>query len=191
MLIETKNTPNPATLKFLPGRGVSPKRNWELASATAAARVSPLAVELFKIDGVEGIMLGGNFISVTKGTRHSWEVVRPTVLQALMQHYIKGTPMFVANPTELASAQTGRSYSPEAQQIVDQIQELLETRVRPVVVADGGDITFHDFDYDTGELKLNMQGACAGCPSATATLQNGVERLMQHYVPEVFKVTPV
>lgn len=189
MLIETAPTPNPNALKFLPGQAVSPKRAWNFANAAATKGVSPLADRLFQVDGVAGVMLGGDFISVTKRDALPWDVVRPAVLGVLLDHYIAGQAVLTpqaANAKAPVSGQAARS--PEEQRIVDQINELLETRVRPAVARDGGDITFKGFDFDRGVLTVDMFGACESCPSATATLKQGVERMMQHYIPEVFTV---
>ncbi len=181
MFIQTEATPNPATLKFMPGKPV-------LADGTAdftdrnEALASPLAARLFDIKGVRGVFLGSDFISVTRGDVE-WQHLKPMVLGAIMEHYVSGAPV-VAEEGANDSANT--SYDPKDQAIVDTIKELLETRVRPAVAQDGGDITFSGFR--DGVVYLNMRGACSGCPSSTATLRHGVENLLRHFCPEVQEV---
>jgi Fe-S cluster biogenesis protein NfuA len=183
MFIETEATPNPATLKFLPGRQVLASGSADFTSAEAAAR-SPLAAALFALPGVARVFLGGDFIAVTKTPEVGWPALKPRVLGAVMEHFITG------RPTLEGEAVAGNEDSdPKDADIVAQIKDLLETRVRPAVAADGGDIVFRG--YRDGVVRLHMQGACSGCPSATATLRHGVENLLRHFVPEVKAVEPV
>ena len=181
MFIQTEATPNPSTLKFIPGREV-------LASGTADFRdsgeagSSPLARRLFAIDGVNGVFLGSDFISVTKGTAE-WQHLKPMILGAIMEHYQSGEAT-----GQKADAETEGSFDPQDADTVRTIKELLETRVRPAVAQDGGDILFARFEPDTGVVWLHMRGACAGCPSSAATLKAGVENMLRHYVPEVTRV---
>ena len=185
MFIQTETTPNPATLKFLPGEPV-------LASGTAdfpapeAAATSPLASRIFAVPGVTGVFLGSDFVTVTKADDAVWDHLKPSVLGAIMEHYQSGAPA-VATETSVAGGHNDQD-GPDAE-IVSQIKELLDTRVRPAVAQDGGDITFHGFDR--GVVYLHMQGACAGCPSSTLTLKMGIENLLRHYIPEVTEVRPV
>jgi len=184
MFIQTEATPNPATLKFIPGRDV-------LAGGTADFRTrneavaSPLATRLFAIDGVDGVFLGSDFISVTKGNVE-WQHLKPMVLGAIMEHYMSGAPL---SDEEDSNDDGAESYDPEDEATVTTIKELLETRVRPAVAQDGGDITFSGFR--DGVVYLHMRGACSGCPSSTATLRNGIENLLKHFCPEVTSVEAV
>jgi Fe-S cluster biogenesis protein NfuA len=182
MFIQTEYTPNPATLKFLPGREVMTSGTADFADAASSAR-SPMAEALFGIDGIERVFLGSDFVTVTKREGKEWAVVKPAVLGAIMDHYTSGKPVIVAGGEEVA--QHGGS-SEENSEIVEQIIELLDTRIRPQVAQDGGDITFKDFK--DGVVTLYMQGACSGCPSSTATLKMGIENMLKHYIPEVLEV---
>jgi len=181
MFIQTEATPNPATLKFLPGTQVMPSGTANFTDAASAAE-SPLALRLFEIDGVDGIFLGGDFVTVTKGDDVAWDVVKPRVLAAVMDHFTQG--LAVMNSSADAT-DDGEGDS----ETVKQIKELIETRVRPAVAQDGGDIVFRSFEE--GVVYLHMQGSCAGCPSSTATLKNGIENMLRHYVPEVVEVRAV
>jgi Fe-S cluster biogenesis protein NfuA len=185
MFIQTEPTPNPATLKFMPGRAVLGDGTAEFR-APAEAVASPLATRLFAIDGVTGVFLGSDFISVTKG-QPEWQHLKPAILGAIMEHYMSGAP--VVEGDETADAAPDGDYDPKDEKTVETIKELLETRVRPAVANDGGDIIFHG--YRDGVVFLHMRGACAGCPSSTATLRGGIERLLQHFCPEVQEVRPV
>ncbi len=184
MFIQTEATPNPATLKFIPGRSV-------LSSGTAEYRdrgdadQSPLATRLFDIDGVTGVFFGSDFISVTKGET-DWQHLKPAILGAIMEHYMSGAPVVT---TDEGNDVTEGNYDPADEEIVSTIKELLETRVRPAVAQDGGDITFHGFR--DGIVYLQMRGACSGCPSSTATLRHGIENLLRHFCPEVQEVQAV
>lgn len=183
MFIQTETTPNPATLKFLPGTGIMPEGTADYRSAAEAAN-SPLARRLFDIDGVEAVFLGADFVTVTKGSGVDWHVLKPSILGAIMEHLMAGLPVI-----EGADAAAQEEYSEDDAEIVAQIKELLDTRVRPAVAQDGGDIVFRG--YDDGVVYLHMQGACAGCPSSTATLKHGIENMLRHFVPEVNEVRPV
>lgn len=184
MFIQTESTPNPATLKFLPGRDVLGEGHAADFPSMAAAERSPLAEALFQVEGVAGVFFGADFITVTKGDVE-WQHIKPALLGAIMQHFTSGAPI-MADAVEEAPAEDVRE---EDVEIVGQIKELLETRVRPVVAQDGGDITFQA--YDQGIVYLNMVGACAGCPASTQTLKHGVENMLKHFVPEVVEVRAV
>ncbi|RMH48143.1 MAG: NifU family protein [Alphaproteobacteria bacterium] len=185
MFIQTESTPNPATLKFLPGQTVLSAGTADFPNAEAAT-VSPLARRLFAVDGVSAVFLGPDFVTVTKSDDAVWDHIKPSILGAIMEHFQSGEPAIdMGAETEGGHAE----HSGEDEEIVRQIKELLDTRVRPAVAQDGGDITFHGFDR--GIVYLHMQGACAGCPSATLTLKMGIENLLRHYIPEVIEVRPV
>lgn len=186
MFIETEQTPNPATLKFLPGRDVLGDRTAYFSQVEAAAK-SPLALALFEIEGVSAVFLGSDFVTVTTDGA-DWQNLKPAILGAIMEHFMADLPVMEnENATVAASAHDGGDE--EDSEIVKQIKELLDTRVRPAVAQDGGDIVFHAFD--DGVVYLHMQGACAGCPSSTATLQYGIQNLLTHFVPEVTEVRSV
>ncbi|HXV23380.1 MAG TPA: NifU family protein [Alphaproteobacteria bacterium] len=185
MFIETEQTPNPATLKFLPGRAVLESGSVDFATAAEAAR-SPLAERLFQVEGVVRVFLGSDFISVTKATEKEWFVMKPALLGVIMEHFIAGSPVLLRE--EDAQSEDDSENGPQAE-IIAQIKELLDTRVRPAVAQDGGDITFRSFQ--DGVVYLNMRGACSGCPSSTATLKMGIENMLRHYIPEVREVRPV
>jgi Fe-S cluster biogenesis protein NfuA len=184
MFIQTEATPNPATLKFLPGRIVMPAGTADFPNADSAGR-SPLAQALFAVDGVSGVFFGSDFVTVTKGGDQEWHVMKPAVLGAIMEHFTAGKPIMLEGATPAA----GAGAEGEDSDIVAQIKELLDTRVRPAVAQDGGDIVFHSFDE--GVVYLHMQGSCSGCPSSTATLKSGIENMLRHYVPEVVEVRAV
>ncbi|MEL6167341.1 MAG: NifU family protein [Pseudomonadota bacterium] len=184
MFIQTESTPNPATLKFLPGQTVLETGTADFPSADAAGP-SPLAARVFGVAGVTGVFFGTDFITVTKDDGADWDHIKPAILGAIMEHYQSGAP--VMDGTGQASGHAEHT-GPDGE-IVQQIKELLDTRVRPAVAQDGGDITFHGFDR--GVVYLHMQGACAGCPSSTLTLKMGIENLLRHYIPEVVEVRPV
>ncbi len=186
MFIQTEQTPNPASLKFLPGRPVLEGGTANFTTPEAAER-SPLARRLFAIDGVEGVFLGGDFVTVTKGADREWYVMKPAILGAIMEHYTSGEPV-LDDAAEAAPRDEGE-YDPEDAEIVAQIRELLDTRVRPAVAQDGGDIIFRGFQR--GVVYLNMHGSCSGCPSSLATLKMGIENMLRHYVPEVVEVRAV
>ncbi len=185
MFIQTESTPNPATLKFLPGQAVLEVGTADFPSADTAAK-SPLATRLFAVAGVAGVFLGNDFVTVTKSDDVEWDHIKPNLLGAMMEHFQSGAPVMDEGET----ASSGHAeHTGEDGEIVTQIKELLDTRVRPAVAQDGGDITFHGFDR--GVVYLHMQGACAGCPSSTLTLKMGIENLLRHYIPEVTEVRPV
>ncbi len=187
MFIQTESTPNPATLKFLPGQAVLRSGTADFPDA-GAADDSPLAQRLFGVDGVRGVFLGHDFITVTKAEAVEWAHIKPALLGAIMEHYQSGAPA-IADGAEAAATSGHAAHDGPDAEIVGQIKELLDTRVRPAVAQDGGDITFHGFDR--GIVYLHMQGACAGCPSSTLTLKMGIENLLRHYIPEVVEVRPV
>jgi Fe-S cluster biogenesis protein NfuA len=184
MFIQTEQTPNPATLKFLPGRPVMISGTANFISEEAA-RVSPLAERLFSLPEVSGVFLGADFITVTKAGDSDWYLLKPAVLAAIMEHFTTGRPVLAADVTGGAAATS----SEDEDEVVVQIKELLETRVRPAVAQDGGDIIFHDFE--DGVVYLHMQGSCSGCPSSTATLKAGIENMLRHYIPEVVEVRAI
>ena len=178
MFIQTEQTPNPSTLKFLPGRVVMEKGTLDFASPDAAVP-SPLAKRLFAIEGVERVFFGSDFVTVTKEANLDWQILKPSILGGIMEHYTSGEPVVSESGEAVAAAE-------DDDDVVAQIKELLDTRVRPAVAQDGGDIVFQDFR--DGVVYLHMQGACSGCPSSTATLKMGIENLLKHYVPEVVEV---
>jgi Fe-S cluster biogenesis protein NfuA len=184
MFIETESTPNPATLKFLPGLEVMGQGTADFANADSAGR-SPLAGALFDHPGVARVFLGGDFITVTKTEATEWQALRPLILGTIMEHFVAGRPVIEG----AAVAVDEEEIAPADQEIVDQIKELLDTRVRPAVASDGGDIVFRG--YRDGVVRLHMQGACSGCPSSRATLKHGIENMLRHYVPEVTAVEQV
>jgi len=184
MFIETEGTPNPATMKFLPGCEIMETGTADFASADSAAR-SPLATALFRLEGVARVFLGADFITVTRTDEVGWPVLKPRVLGAIMDHFVAGLPVIDSDGGDLME----EDVDPADQEIVDQIKELLDTRVRPAVAGDGGDIVFRGFR--DGIVLLHMQGACSGCPSSTATLKHGIENMLRHYVPEVVAVEQV
>jgi len=184
MFIQTESTPNPATLKFLPGQSVLDMGTADFPAPDTAA-TSPLATRIFTVEGVTGVFLGTDFVTVTKADGVEWDHIKPAVLGAIMEHYQSGRPAIEGERRESAHA----AHDGLDGDIVRQIKELLDTRVRPAVAQDGGDITFHGFDR--GIVYLHMQGACAGCPSSTLTLKMGIENLLRHYIPEVVEVRPV
>ena len=184
MFIQTESTPNPATLKFLPGQTVLPAGTADFPSETAA-QSSPLARRIFATGDVVGVFFGPDFVTVTKTDAADWAHIKPGILGAIMEHFQSGQPVIEGEAGAVAHA----SHAAEDDEIVGQIKELLDTRVRPAVAQDGGDITFHGFDR--GVVYLHMQGACAGCPSSTMTLKMGIENLLRHYIPAVTEVRPV
>ncbi len=184
MFIQTESTPNPATLKFMPGQTVLEMGTADFPSVDAAGK-SPLAARIFATGQVTGVFFGTDFVTVTKAEAAEWQHIKPAILGAIMEHFQSGAAVI-----EGEGAQGGHAAhdGPDGD-IVRQIKELLDTRVRPAVAQDGGDITFHGFDR--GIVYLHMQGACAGCPSSTLTLKMGIENLLRHYIPEVLEVRPV
>ena len=185
MFIQTEATPNPATLKFLPGRAVLDQGTMDIRDASDAPR-SPLAQRLFDIKGVGGVFLGSDFITVTK-TEGEWPQLKPAILGAIMEHFVSGAPV-VSEGAAVAEA-ADEFFEAKDAETVATIKELIETRVRPAVANDGGDITFRGFK--DGIVYLNMKGSCSGCPSSTATLKHGIQNLLRHFVPDVVEVRPV
>jgi Fe-S cluster biogenesis protein NfuA len=186
MFIQTEPTPNPATLKFLPGRTVLASGTLDMRDPDSAAQ-SPLAERLFAISGVSGVFFGSDFVAVPKSTGE-WQQLKPAVLGAIMEHFMSGAPIVHA-PQATAAAQQEEFFAPEDSETVAAIKELIESRVRPAVANDGGDITFRGFKE--GVVYLDMKGACSGCPSSTATLRHGIENLLRHYLPDVVEVRPM
>jgi Fe-S cluster biogenesis protein NfuA len=185
MFIQTEATPNPATLKFLPGKPVLPGGTRDYRSAEEAAE-SPLAARLFSVNGVAGVFLGQDFITVTRGEAE-WQHLKPAILGLIMDHYLSGAPVLLA--TDSGDGAAEEFFDAADGEVVTTIKQLLDSRVRPAVAQDGGDITFHGFR--DGVVYLNMKGSCAGCPSSTATLKHGIENLLRHFVPEVAEVRAV
>jgi Fe-S cluster biogenesis protein NfuA len=186
MFIETEGTPNPATLKFLPGRDVMGGRGTaDFTAASEAEGRSALAARVFAVGEVARVFLGNDFVTVTKAESAEWQLLRPRVLGAIMEHYLSGLPVMEGAD----EADEGTDFDPADEEVVAQIRELLDTRVRPAVAGDGGDIVFRG--YREGVVRLRMQGACSGCPSSRATLKHGVETMLRHYVPEVVRVEQV
>jgi len=191
MFIQTESTPNPRTLKFLPGRDVLGVGTRDYQEAAAAAS-SPLAQAVFAVEGVERVYLGADFLTVTKGEEIEWPHLKPHILAAIMDHYTAGHPVLLEDGQSVDETdEADIAYEGEAADIVKELKELIEARVRPAVARDGGDITFHSWDHDSGVVKLNMRGSCAGCPSSTLTLKQGIENMLKHYVPEVNAVEQV
>ncbi len=188
MFIQTEPTPNPATLKFLPGGEVMARGTANFESAGQAS-ASPLAVRLFETEGVEGIYLGADFITVTKSEGKDWDVLKPLILGAIMEHFTAGKPVMEADAADAANAAAGHSDAEGEGDVVARIKDLLDTRVRPAVANDGGDIVYRDFK--DGVVYLAMQGACSGCPSSTMTLKSGIENMLKHYIPEITEVRAV
>jgi Fe-S cluster biogenesis protein NfuA len=186
MFIQTEATPNPATLKFLPGKPVLPGGTRDFRNPDEAAE-SPLAQRLFGVNHVSGVFLGHDFVTVTR-SGGEWQQLKPAILGVIMDHYLSGAPI-VADRAATETAGDAEFFEPEQETVVKTIKDLLDSRVRPAVAQDGGDITFKGFK--DGVVYLNMKGSCAGCPSSTATLKHGIENLLRHFVPEVSEVRPV
>lgn len=190
MFIQTEQTPNPLTLKFIPGKDVLGADGGAREFRTAAeAAASPLAAALFDVDGVARVFLGSDFLTVTKhGGDLDWRHLKAPVLAAIMDHYTSGQPVMAIAAEERRSDHGDAVYEGETAQVVAEIKDLLDTKIRPAVAQDGGDIVFDRFDADEGVVFLHMRGACSGCPSSAATLKAGVESMLKHYVPEVNRV---
>ena len=182
MFIQTEETPNPSTLKFLPGREVLPNGSMDFRSEQDAKN-SPLAEALFNVDGVVGVFLSDDFITITKRNDKDWHLMKPGLLGVIMEHFTANRPVIISDDE---NSKSGSSVKDEDEDVVLQIKELLYTRVRPAVAQDGGDIVFEDFT--DGTVTVQMRGACAGCPSSTATLKMGIENMLRHYIPEVKEV---
>ena len=183
MNIQTEITPNPASLKFLPGKIVMEKGTADFRNVEEAKR-SPFALNLFKIDGVEGVFFGSDFISITKNDNHEWQMLRPSISETIIEFYKSGAAIMLQEEED--KTDTSNTEDNEA---VTKIKEIIDTKVRPAVAKDGGDITFQSFD--NGIVYLQMKGSCSGCPSSTATLKAGIENMLKHYIPEVREVRPV
>ena len=183
MFIQTETTPNPATLKFLPGLTVMEQGTADFRDIEKAKDGSPLAKRLFDIGGVSGVFFGSDFITITKDEGKEWYLLKPSILGVIMEHFTAGRPVLSISKAGIENVES------DDDEIVAQIKELLETRVRPFVAQDGGDIVYHGFE--DGIVSLTMQGACAGCPSSTATLKLGIENMLKHYIPEVVEVQAV
>ena len=179
MFIQTEDTPNPATLKFIPGTDVMGQGTADFPDKQSAG-TSPLARRLFQIDGIEAVFVGSDFVTVTKGDDQEWFTLKPSILAGIMEHYASGLPVVEASKDD------NDNDGEEDDELVKQIKHLLDTRVRPAVAMDGGDIVFKSFDE--GVVTLFMRGACQGCPSSTATLKMGIENMLRHYIPEVQEV---
>ena len=186
MFIQTEPTPNPATLKFIPGKAVLDDGTADFRGKDEAG-ASPLASRLFDVDGVTGVFLGSDFISVTKRDGDEWQHMKPAILGAIMEHYLSGAP--VIDGGEASDGEAQEQFDPKDEETVKTIKELINTRVRPAVANDGGDIVFQGFK--DGVVFLHMRGACSGCPSSTATLRHGIENLLKHFCPDVQEVRPV
>jgi len=187
MFIQTEATPNPATLKFLPGRAVLDDGTMEFTSRDSAGR-SPLAVKLFDIPGVTGVFYGSDFVTVTKDDG-DWQHLKPAILGTIMEHYMSGAPILADGAQPDAGPHAEEFFSEADAETVGIIKDILETRVRPAVASDGGDITFRGFK--DGIVFLDMKGSCSGCPSSTATLKHGIQNLLKHFVPDVVEVRPM
>jgi Fe-S cluster biogenesis protein NfuA len=188
MFIQTEATPNPATLKFLPGKVVMESGTADFREADSARAASPLAARLFDIPGITGVFFGYDFVTVTKDGP-DWQHLKPAVLGSIMEHFMSGQPVLGTHEAPGEADTDEEFYDSADEEIVLTIKELLDTRVRPAVAQDGGDITFRG--YENGTVFLNMKGACAGCPSSTATLKHGIQNLLRHFVPEVQQVEQV
>jgi Fe-S cluster biogenesis protein NfuA len=186
MFIQTETTPNPATLKFLPGRPVLESGTLDMPTRSEAEK-SPLAERLFDIPNVNGVFFGSDFITVTKSDGE-WQQLKPVILGAIMEHYMSGAPL-LRDGEEAGDSDEAEFFDAADAETVKTIKELIETRVRPAVANDGGDITFRGFKE--GVVFLSMKGACSGCPSSTATLKHGIQNLLRHFVPDVTEVRPV
>jgi Fe-S cluster biogenesis protein NfuA len=187
MFIQTETTPNPAVLKFLPGRELLAEGTREFRDADEA-RESPLAQSLFALAGVTRVFLASEYVTVTKSDAYDWSFMKAPILAAIMDHFTSGEPLLRGAQGE---AHDEAVYEGESAEIVAEIKDLLDSRIRPAVAQDGGDILFSKFEPDTGVLWLHMRGACSGCPSSSATLKAGVENMLRHYVPEVTRVEQV
>ncbi len=184
MFIQTEPTPNPSSLKFIPGVPVMATGTADFPDPESSAR-SPLARRLFQIDGIMRVYLGADFVTVSKGEGIEWHHIKPAILGVIMEHFVAGLPVIAADP-----AGSGGSHFDDAdREVVSQVVALLDAKVRPAVAMDGGDIVFHGFER--GVVYLHMQGACSGCPSSTMTLKHGIENLLRHYIPEVVEVRAV
>ena len=187
MFIQTEVTPNPEVLKFLPGREVLAEGSRDFRTMDEA-QASPLAADLFDIEGVDRVFFGTDFVTVGKDGHHDWPHLKAPILAAIMDHFTSGRPLFEESGEAASGGHDDLVYEGETAQVVAEIKDLLDTRIRPAVAQDGGDILFSRFEPDTGVVWLHMRGACSGCPSSSATLKAGVENMLKHYVPEVTRV---
>jgi Fe-S cluster biogenesis protein NfuA len=189
MYIQTESTPNPNTMKFIPGEVVLASGSASFKSQDEARGTSPLATVLFEIPDIEQVFFGLDFITITKKESAEWAMLKASVLTTIMEHYISNRPVMAAdNKKEFNRADTAKA---EDSELVKQIKELIDTRVRPAVAEDGGDIIFQGFDEGDGVVYLELHGSCSGCPSSTITLKNGIENMLKHYIPEVTSVEAV
>ena len=189
MFIQTEATPNPLVLKFIPGRDVLGEGGAHEFRDAEAAEASPLAEALFEIDGVARVFFGPDYLTVAmQGQDYDWPQLKAPILAAIMDHYTSARPLFVTAPTGGGSAHNDTAYEGDLADVVAEIKDLLDTRIRPAVAQDGGDILFDRFEPSTGVVWLHMKGACSGCPSSAMTLKSGVENMLKHYVPEVTRV---
>lgn len=186
MFIQTESTPNPNTLKFLPGREVLGHGGREFLTPEAA-EASPLAQAVLAVDGVARVYLGPDFLTATKDEGLDWAHLKPFILGAIMEHFVANRPVMASDAPAEDDGEAG-VYEGEAAEIVAQLKDLIETRIRPAVARDGGDVLFHSWDHEEGVVRLTMRGACAGCPSSAMTLKQGIENMLRHYVPEVMSV---
>lgn len=184
MFIQTEETPNPNTLKFLPGEILSPDGNYEFRTEAEAKR-SPLAGRLFHIEGVRAVFVGRDFLSVSKDETWDWYVLKPMILGSLMEHLMNKAPIILGEKENISASHASQDDDP----IVAHIKDLLDTRIRPAVAMDGGDVVFVKFE--DGIVYLEMNGACSGCPSSSATLKGGIENMLKHYIPEVIEVRSI
>ncbi|MDC9701163.1 MAG: NifU family protein [Alphaproteobacteria bacterium] len=187
MFIQTEATPNPATMKFLPGQPVLSSGTREFLDSATAFRISPLAGAIFGVEGVRSVFFGTDFVTVSKSDNWEWSHLKPAILGVFMEHFTSGAP--VIRDSEMLEEIRDEQFDAADQKIVEMIKELLDTRVRPAVANDGGDIVFHS--YRKGIVFLHMRGACSGCPSSTVTLKNGIENLLRHFIPEVTEVCSI
>ena len=188
MFIQTEQTPNPQTLKFLPGRVVM-EEGTSFFQNESESKNSPLGKRLFSVDGVKGVFFGSDFITITKKEDVDWQILKPMILGSIMDHYNSGEKVIIENSTDKNSNLKNLTDDTNDTEVVKQIKEILDTRVRPAVALDGGDIVYQNFE--DGIVYLHMQGACSGCPSSTATLKAGIENLLKHHIPEVKEVRPI
>ena len=187
MFIQTETTPNPATMKFLPGKAVMTEGTLDIRDIDGA-KSSPLASALFAVPGVSGVFFGSDFVAVTKASQE-WQHLKPAILGAIMEHFMSGAPLLSAGGQSGTATDEGEFFAVEDAQTVETIKDLLETRIRPAVAGDGGDITFRGFR--DGIVYVHMKGACSGCPSSTATLKHGIQNLFKHFLPEVTAVEQI
>lgn len=190
MFIQTESTPNDDSLKFIPGVEVMPSGSAEFLD-TRSALVSPLAIRLMGIEGVKTVFYGPDFVTVTKDSEHPWNVIKPEIYSTLMEHFTSSSPLFKTEEDRLNAGPQDTRILDTDTETVAMIKELLDTRVRPAIMEDGGDLEYRGFDEETGVVKIKLKGSCRGCSSSTVTLKNGVERMLCHYIPEVKSIEQV